>query len=141
MKNILTLTFIRPTYLGNVVGQNLLRIGIGALIAAFAAAAFYQNAKAQTTKPTDGATPLGLQAGTPAGAYSLSGFDNVNLYNGSLSFALPLLRLADAVARATRSCCRLSVSGWLRKTSLENTRGIFQLTKDPRKSSRAMGRE
>lgn len=39
---------------------------------------------------TDGATPLALSPGTPAGSYPLSGFDNVNLYNGSLNFQLPL---------------------------------------------------
>lgn len=46
---------------------------------------------AQTTSATDGSTPLGLQPGSPAGSYALSGFDNVNLYNGNLSFQLSLL--------------------------------------------------
>jgi RHS repeat-associated protein len=32
-------------------------------------------------------------AGAPAGSYSLSGFDNVNLYNGNLNFSLPLLKV------------------------------------------------
>jgi len=46
---------------------------------------------AQTsTRPTDGTTPLGIAPGTPAGSYALSGFDNVNLFNGNLNFALPL---------------------------------------------------
>jgi len=40
------------------------------------------NAQAQTS-PTDGSTPLALSPGAPAGSYALSGFDNVNLYNGS----------------------------------------------------------
>lgn len=40
---------------------------------------------------TDGSTPLGLAPGAPAGSYSLSGFDNVNLFNGNLNFQLPLL--------------------------------------------------
>jgi RHS repeat-associated protein len=48
-------------------------------------------AAAQTTSATDGSTPLGLQPGAPAGSYALSGFDNVNLYNGNLSFQLSLL--------------------------------------------------
>jgi RHS repeat-associated protein len=47
------------------------------------------NASAQ--RATDGATPLALSPGAPAGSYSLSGFDNVNLYNGNLGFQLPLL--------------------------------------------------
>jgi YD repeat-containing protein len=46
---------------------------------------------AQTTSATDGSTPLGLQPGSPSGSYALSGFDNVNLYNGNLSFQLSLL--------------------------------------------------
>jgi RHS repeat-associated protein len=43
-----------------------------------------------TTRPTDGNTPLGIAPGTPAGSYALSGFDNVNLFNGHLNFQLPL---------------------------------------------------
>ena len=48
----------------------------------------------QTTSATDGSTPLGLQPGAPAGSYALSGFDNVNLYNGNLSFQLSLLNVS-----------------------------------------------
>src|SRR5215203_4476916 len=49
---------------------------------------------AQTKSATDGSTPLGLQPGAPAGSYALSGFDNVNLYNGNLSFQLSLLQVS-----------------------------------------------
>jgi len=52
------------------------------------------SVSSQTTSATDGSTPLGLQPGAPAGSYPLSGFDNVNLYNGSLSFQLPILSIA-----------------------------------------------
>jgi hypothetical protein len=53
-----------------------------------------QSANAQNPgKPTDGGTPLSLQAGSPAGAYSLGGFDTINLYNGALNFSLPLLNI------------------------------------------------
>lgn len=52
---------------------------------------------AQTTTTTtsiiDGRTPSGLQPGSPAGTYPLSGFENVNLYNGNLNFRLPLLQV------------------------------------------------
>src|SRR5215203_378703 len=51
-------------------------------------------ALAQTTSATDGSTPLGLEPGAPAGSYALSGFDNVNLYNGNLSFQLSLLAVS-----------------------------------------------
>lgn len=42
---------------------------------------------------TDGKTPLALQPGVPAGSYALSDFDNINPYNGSLNFRLPLLNI------------------------------------------------
>src|SRR5690349_841387 len=51
-------------------------------------------ATAQTRSATDGSTPLGLQPGAPAGSYALSGFDNVNIYNGNLSFQLSLLQIS-----------------------------------------------
>ena len=49
------------------------------------------QANAQSTYPTDGSTPMGLKPGAPAGSYSLSGFDNINLFNGNLNFRLPLI--------------------------------------------------
>lgn len=45
-----------------------------------------------TTSVTDGSTPSALTPGAPAGSYPLSDFESVNLYNGNLNFALPLLR-------------------------------------------------
>jgi hypothetical protein len=49
--------------------------------------------QAQTKSNYDGKTPSGLAPGSPSGSYALSGFDNVNLYNGSLSFRLPLIQI------------------------------------------------
>lgn len=57
------------------------------LVLAFTAAA----ARAQTS--TSGMTPAGLAPGSPAGSYALSGFEDVNLFNGNLNFNLPLLRI------------------------------------------------
>src|SRR5258706_13752146 len=45
------------------------------------------------TSATDGSTPLGIQPGAPAGSYPLSGFDNINPFNGNLNFHLPLLHI------------------------------------------------
>ncbi|HEY0761036.1 MAG TPA: RHS repeat-associated core domain-containing protein [Pyrinomonadaceae bacterium] len=42
---------------------------------------------------TDGATPLGLSPGAPSGSYPLSDFEDVNLFNGTLNFALPLVKI------------------------------------------------
>ena len=42
---------------------------------------------------TDAQTPPGQAPGAPAGSYPLSGFDNVNLFNGHLNFSLPVLKV------------------------------------------------
>src|SRR5712691_6584502 len=52
------------------------------------------GAQVTTTSATDGMTPLGTTPGAPAGSYALSGFDNVNVFNGNLNFHLPLLTIA-----------------------------------------------
>lgn len=43
---------------------------------------------------TDGSTPLGVSSGAPTGSYALGDFDSVNLYNGSLNFRLPLVKIS-----------------------------------------------
>ena len=40
--------------------------------------------------PNDNGSPLGMSPGAPEGSYALSGFESVNLYNGSLSFSFPV---------------------------------------------------
>lgn len=50
-------------------------------------------AQGQTTSSYDGKTPSGLAPGAPAGSYPLSGFDNINLYNGKLNFRLPIVQM------------------------------------------------
>ena len=45
------------------------------------------------TSATDGHTPSGLAPGAPAGSYPLSGFENINPYNGSLNFHFPLVKV------------------------------------------------
>ncbi|HEY3104510.1 MAG TPA: hypothetical protein VGJ69_13035, partial [Pyrinomonadaceae bacterium] len=49
--------------------------------------------KGQTTNASNGSTPAGLTPGAPAGSYGLSGFDNINLYNGNMNFRLPLISI------------------------------------------------
>lgn len=68
-----------------VIFVRLLVLALG--LAFFAAATSAQQA-------TDGATPLGLASGSPAGSYAVSDFESVNLYNGTLSFQMPLLKMA-----------------------------------------------
>ena len=40
-----------------------------------------------------GWTPMGEQPGAPVGSYALSGFDNINLFNGHMNFRLPLMHI------------------------------------------------
>jgi len=54
---------------------------------------FSSSARAQTRSATDGTTPLAMSPGAPAGSYALSGFENINPYNGNLDFALPMLQI------------------------------------------------
>jgi hypothetical protein len=53
------------------------------------------------TSPTSGSTPLGLAPGAPAGSFALSGFDNINPYNGNLNFSLPLLQVGGRGGAST----------------------------------------
>src|SRR5713226_1756969 len=48
------------------------------------------SVSAQTSSTTDGSTPLGIATGAPEGSYALSGLDNVNLFNGALTFHVPV---------------------------------------------------
>jgi RHS repeat-associated protein len=42
---------------------------------------------------TDGTTPAALAPGAPAGSYSLSDFENINVFNGNLNARFPLLHI------------------------------------------------
>ena len=42
---------------------------------------------------TDGTTAPALEPGAPAGSFALSGFDNVNLFNGNMNFSMPILKV------------------------------------------------
>ncbi|MGE0884871.1 MAG: hypothetical protein AB7P14_15100, partial [Blastocatellales bacterium] len=61
-------------------------------LALMATMALPSNGRAQSgNTATDGFTPEGLKTGAPAGSFQLSGFDNINYFNGNLNFSLPLL--------------------------------------------------
>jgi RHS repeat-associated protein len=67
--------------------------------------------EAQTTSPTDTTTPLALSPGSPVGSYAVSGFENVNPYNGNLSFHLPLISIGGRGV-ATSSVLGIDSKGW-----------------------------
>src|SRR6266436_6622505 len=60
------------------------------LIATSLSLCFSLSTATAQTSSTDGTTPLVLTAGAPAGSYALSGFDNINVFNGNLNFHLPM---------------------------------------------------
>src|SRR6266478_2367345 len=70
------------------------------------------TAKAQTA-PTDGMTPSGLAPGAAAGSYGLSGFDNVNLYNGNLNVSMPLLGIGGRGGAQTQMTLSLDSVHWM----------------------------
>ena len=55
---------------------------------------FLVHTSSHAQSVTDGATPLGLSPGAPAGSYASGDFDALNLYNGDLGVRLPLLGIA-----------------------------------------------
>ncbi len=46
-----------------------------------------------TVSSADGRTPPAIAPGTPAGSYALTGFESVNLFNGKVNAAIPLLQI------------------------------------------------
>src|ERR1044072_5047795 len=70
--------------------------------------------------PTDGTTPLGLSPGAPAGSYPLSDFDNINLFNGSLNFSLPLVKVGGRGSAGYPITLRIDQK-WLVDKELDGT--------------------
>jgi RHS repeat-associated protein len=77
--------------------RNLRRNWRGMIFVGFLLAVLVGEVAAQQspiiTHPRDNSTPLAMSPGAPAGSYPLSGFDDVNLFNGNLNFRLPLLQI------------------------------------------------
>jgi len=71
-------------YLNKLSCAFIAKCGISVILLLFSASLVRAQA------PTDNGAPLGLAPGSPEGAYALSGFENINLYNGGLSFGFPV---------------------------------------------------
>lgn len=65
----------------------------GLLLLSFVLVVFSIKGLAQSSA-LNGYTPSGYAPGAPTGAYSLSSFEHVNIYNGNLNFNLPLLGIS-----------------------------------------------
>src|SRR5437867_2894892 len=86
------------------------------------------EAGAQAKSPTDGFTPLAMTPGAPSGSFALSGFENVNLFNGNLSFHLPLLHVGgrgEAGYTMTLTVERRVNFRFSHQASGHDTRGIY----------------
>src|SRR5882724_8010527 len=56
--------------------------------------------------------PSGVSPGSPAGSYALSGFENVNLFNGNLNFRLPLLGISGRGSAGYSMTLALNLKSW-----------------------------
>src|SRR3954466_3530260 len=72
----------------------------------------YAQTITTTTQTTDGKTPAGLQPGSPVGSYPLSGFDNVNIFNGNLNFRLPLVPVGGRGSTQMAVTLALNLKSW-----------------------------
>jgi len=81
------------------------------------------GAQTTTTSATDGTTPLGIAPGAPAESYALSGFDNINPYNGNLNFRLPLLRVGGRGEAPMTMMLALNTKTWHVKHSTHTFQG------------------
>lgn len=80
---------------------------------------------------TDGATPLGLSPGAPAGSYALSDFEDVNLFNGSLNVSLPLFKVAGRREAAYSLMLRVDHKWLVQKEQSEDQPPINIYTPQP----------
>jgi hypothetical protein len=75
------------------------------------------SAQSKTSTASDTVTPLATSPGAPSGSYELSGFENVNLYNGSLNFHLPLVRIGGRGSAGYTMTLSLDSKGWILRHS------------------------
>jgi hypothetical protein len=71
--------------------------------------------EAQTTTASDTVTPMATAPGAAEGSFELSGFESVNLYNGNLSFHLPLAHLGGRGAAGYTLTLSLNTKSWIVK--------------------------
>ena len=95
-----------------VTGKSVYRVSTLFLLMLLFAVSAAAQTTTTTTSATDGRTPSGLQPGSPAGSFELSGFDNVNLYNGNLNFHLPLLKIGGRGSAGYAMMLALNLKSW-----------------------------
>lgn len=105
------------------------RLAAAVFISAVVAAAQTGGTYA-TRGPADGTTPVPLTPGSPAGAYALSGFENINYYTGHLNVSLPLLELGGRGEVRFRMMAAIDAPKWTIETATRvqdrNGTGAFE---------------
>jgi RHS repeat-associated protein len=92
---------------GQLPSKGLFRIGLFSVLCVFMAASSFAQ-----TSATDGSTPTGLQRGAPTGSYSLSGFEDINLFNGNLNVHLPILGIGGRGGARTTMMLPFNIKKW-----------------------------
>ena len=67
---------------------------------------------AQSITINDGVTPASAAPGSPLGSYSISNFEDINLFNGVVNFKIPLASLDGRGNTGTRAFYRLQHNLW-----------------------------
>src|SRR5947199_482155 len=94
----------------------LRRTFVAALLLMLAAGGALAQSANPASSTTSAMTPSGMSPGSPAGAYALSGFDNVNLFNGNFNFRLPLLTVGGRGSAGYTMTLAASTKKWQVKT-------------------------
>lgn len=68
---------------------------------------------AQTTSTVDFNSPRAMEPGSPAGAYSLSDLESIDIYSGRLSVSIPLLEIGGRGSRRLTIPLEIDGPGWM----------------------------
>lgn len=80
---------------------------------------FCGSSSAQISRNSDGLTPPGLAPGAPAGAYPLSEFEQINLFNGQVNFTFPVAQKGRGGANLSLPI-KINRPAWLVQHRLES---------------------
>src|SRR5215212_3745560 len=91
----------------------------------------FASASVCAQQSTDGTTPLALTPGAPTGSYTLSDFEDVNLYNGTLNFSLPFAKIDGRGDAGYPLTLRIDHKWMVQKEQSENQPPINIYTPQP----------
>ena len=92
---------------------------------------FFSFVSVCAQQSTDGTTPLALSPGAPTGSYTLSDFEDVNLFNGTLNFSLPFAKIDGRGDAGYPLTLRIDHKWMVQKEQSENQPPINIYTPQP----------